>query len=80
MSHFADNLARIQATLATRAAARAAIEAGAMVTVQGVDGTWRVRNVRGDNLTLVKQRDGKDWQGMRHFMRARCTPVGAPAL
>lgn len=80
MSQFADNLASIKAALAARAAARAAIKGGELVTVKDVDGTWRVRNVNGDNLTLVKQRNGQDWQGLRHFDRARCTPVTAPSL
>ncbi len=75
MSITSDYLKNVKATLATRAAARAAIKHNDMVTVSGIDGVWRVRNTSADVLTLVKQRDGKDWQGMRSFDRSRCNPA-----
>ena len=61
-----------QAALALRAAARADLKCGDIVTVRDVTGTWRLTNTL-ENGNFWANKVGSP--ATRIFNRARCTPV-----
>jgi hypothetical protein len=69
-----------KAIIAARAEARANLKCGDVVTIDVVDGEWRLTN------EVDPANNGKFWarkvgaSTCKIFDRARCTPVTAPAL